>query len=426
MRSAFCHSCAKTTVHKAIKRPHQGRICFDCGLTTIKAVKCVKFSYEATAEIKQLLKNFGMMCNEAIRIAWVTRPKNRFALVVNAYGPLKEYGLHTHYILSACEVAYASYSRQGRKSIPYFKRAFLKLDIQAYKLDYLLLRIPIQPKRFAYITLDSSSYYRSYLADLSLKRGSITLTEKDVVISFSREVELPSLFDRVGVDVNEENITASDTLGWKRRYNEVKDIPNIKERYRLIRAKISRHTHKDERVKNRLLVKYGERERNRTVQRVHLVSKAIVKHAVKNKLAINLENLKSIRERYRKGNEMGTVYRGRMNSWIFREVQRQIDYKASWVGIPISYVNPRGTSRNCPDCGSHVVNIGDRKLYCPKCDKIRDRDDLASENIAKMAAPIICTVRADRSLECSGDSEPRRQEIASNSDEPKGGSPSLD
>jgi hypothetical protein len=65
---------------------------------------------------------------------------------------------------------------------------------------------------------------------------------------------------------------------------------------------ISQRTHRDRKVCDRLLNKYGIRERNRTVQRVHLISKKIVKHAVENKLAITLEKLKGIRQLYRRGN----------------------------------------------------------------------------------------------------------------------------
>jgi len=43
------------------------------------------------------------------------RVKIRFQLIGLAYPRLKEYGLHTHYILSACEVAYSVYRNKKRK-----------------------------------------------------------------------------------------------------------------------------------------------------------------------------------------------------------------------------------------------------------------------------------------------------------------------
>jgi hypothetical protein len=58
------------------------------------------------------------MCNDAIRIAIDEKPKSRFALIKKAYPRLKEYGLHTHYILSAREVAFAAYRNKERRSDP--------------------------------------------------------------------------------------------------------------------------------------------------------------------------------------------------------------------------------------------------------------------------------------------------------------------
>jgi transposase len=76
-----------------------------------------------------------------------------------------------------------------------------------------------------------------------------------------------------------------------------------------------------------------------------------------------------------------------MNSWIFREDQRQIDYKARWEGIPTHYVNPRGTSRKCPDCGSSLVELEGRRLWCPECKKSEDRDVVASKNLVACVVP---------------------------------------
>jgi putative transposase len=153
----------------------------------------------------------------------------------------------------------------------------------------------------------------------------------------------------------------------------------------------------------------SRRQKNRTSQRFHKISKQIVRHAKESNLGIVMEDLKGIRKLYRKGNGQGRLFRGRMNSWSFYELQRQIEYKALWEGIPVTYVNPRGTSRNCPDCGSRVVPLQGRALFCTACDKTWDRDVLASLNI--MAASL---VRAARPPTCSDEGEPQRQETVSN------------
>src|SRR2546427_4572918 len=103
------------------------------------------------------------MCNDAIRIAIKGKPRSRFTLIELAYPRLKEYGLHTHYILSACEVAYSAFKNGKRKADPYIRRPFMKLDSQTYTLNHLVLRIPTRPRRFVYLTLRASNYHLAFV-----------------------------------------------------------------------------------------------------------------------------------------------------------------------------------------------------------------------------------------------------------------------
>jgi len=139
--------------------------------TTVKATKSISFTYSASNALSSLFEDFRHMCNEAIRVAVQEKPKNRFKLIELAYAKLKEYGLHTHYLLSACEVAYSAYRNKNRNSIPCVRRLFLKIDNQSYQLNHMLLRIPTTPKKFAFLTLQGSERYRTFIDDPSLKRG---------------------------------------------------------------------------------------------------------------------------------------------------------------------------------------------------------------------------------------------------------------
>ncbi len=161
---------------------------------------------------------------------------------------------------------------------------------------------------------------------------------------------------------------------------------------------------------NKLLqVKYGRRERNRAIQRLHAISSRIVAHARRTKFGIVLEDLKGIRKLYRKRSGQGRSFRGRMNSWSFREIQRQIEYKATWSGVPVYDIKANKTSRKCPNCGSSLVRVGERNLKCVSCNQTEDRDVIASRNIMMAAS-----VYADRSSKGSGEGESRRQENAGN------------
>jgi len=343
------------------------------------------------------------MCNDAIRIAVQENAKSRFGLIQLAYPRLKGYGLHTHYILSACEVAYSVFKNKRRKAIPQVRGAFLKLDNQSYQLSHLLLRIPTTPRNFVFLTLEGSDYHLSFIGDPHLRRGSVTITERSVSVAFSRQVLLLNTIGNVGLDVNERNVTMTATDGHERKLTELGEVVEIKERYKDIRSKIARATRGDKRIGKELLAKYGRRERNRTTQRLHRVTAEIVSFAKESHFGIKMERLKGIRKLYRVGNGQGKSFRGRMNTWVFGETQRQIEYKAAWLGVPAYYVNPRGTSRNCPDCGSHVAPLQDKKVFCPMCDKTWDRDDLASKNIMACAVPQVRPLKRSDDEERGGD-----------------------
>jgi putative transposase len=177
----------------------------------------------------------------------------------------------------------------------------------------------------------------------------------------------------------------------------------LKQRYKEIRASIAQRTAGDRRTAKKLLSKYGSREKDRTTSRLHKATSQVVRYAEEHKLGIKMEKLAGIRRLYRKGNRQGKSFRGRMNSWVFGETQRQVVCKSKWDGVPTWYVNPRGTSRNCPDCGSRVAPLADRKLYCVKCDITWDRDVLASRNIMACAVPQARPSRGSGEGERDGD-----------------------
>jgi putative transposase len=359
----------------------------------LTVVKAVTFRYNASDELSSLFEDFRLMCNDAIRIALQYEDqhgggsvRSRFSLIELAYPRLKEYGLHTHYILSACEVAYSVFRNEDRKSRPYVKQAFLKLDRQSYVLNHLILRIPTRPRHFIYLTLQASDHQLSFLENPVLKKGSVTVTSCTVSVAVSKNTTTINPSGQIGIDINERNVTWSDSSGMTEKV-DTSEIGEIQECYREIRAKVAQRTQRDRRVQRRLLSKYGKREKGRTIRRIHRVTKNIIERAHAKGFGIVMEKLKGIRRLYRRGNGQGKSYRGRMNSWTFREFQRQVEYKAAWAGVQVIHVNARGTSSKCPNCGTSLIRLEGRKLMCPSCMEIEDRDVIASRNILACAVP---------------------------------------
>ena len=122
---------------------------------------------------------------------------------------------------------------------------------------------------------------------------------------------------------------------------------------------------------------------------LHRSTKQMVRMAIECREAIILEDIRGIRKLYRKGNGQGSKYRGMMNSWSFFEVQRQIEYKARWEGIPtvrLTGNETRGTSSHCPKCGERLQWADNddgqhrRQLWCRTCQRWLDRDVAAVMN----------------------------------------------
>ncbi len=80
----------------------------------------------------------------------------------------------------------------------------------------------------------------------------------------------------------------------------------------------------------------------------HVISKALVRDAERTGRGIALEELKGIRARVtaRSGDQ-----RARLGNWGFAQLGGFVAYKAKRAGVPVAYVDPRNTSRQCHECG---------------------------------------------------------------------------
>ena len=186
----------------------------------------------------------------------------------------------------------------------------------------------------------------------------------------------------VGVDCNLRNLAVGND-DQTTHYDLSKTVRIASTTTRIVAS----FTRDDNRIKTRIASKYGGRRISRTAHLLHNATKTIVAFAIQRRTAVVLENIEGIRSLYRRGNGQGRKYRGRMNGWSFGEAQRQIEYKARWVGLPVirlSRRETRATSITCPRCGERLQSDKrlTRKLWCGKCRIVMDRDMVAAINLA--------------------------------------------
>jgi len=127
------------------------------------------------------------------------------------------------------------------------------------------------------------------------------------------------------------------------------------------------------------LKKYSGRERRKARDLCHKISRTIVDLAKRHGFGIIMEDLKGIRGRM----NCGKMLNRRLHSWNFRRLQFYVEYKAKLEGLPVVYVNPRGTSSLCPVCGGRLASNGHRRVKC-KCGYEGDRDVIACLNMLRM------------------------------------------
>lgn len=333
-----------------------------------------------------MMENFRKMINHCIRIGLKNNCSTLKQLSLLSYHELDKYDILSSYKLNAISQACGRLSqmkrdiKKGKKvKSPFVSKPYIT---NCYGITHhgSLLTIPFRYHNPINIILNNHT--QKILSDNTLKVRSFTITHSSISISISKEIEQIRCTEIVGIDRNLRNVTCGNNIVVT--FYKTNKLLSIKQNTIYARSGFHRN---DRRKKRQYYKNLQNRLQNRTKQFIHKISKDIVTNAVKSKSVIAFEDLKGIRKLYRKGNGQGNRYRRKLNGWQFYELQRQVQYKAAWTGIPVVFVDPKRTSKLCPICGDRIQEDRQnrRKLLCINCGKSMDRDVIASMNIAHKA-----------------------------------------
>jgi putative transposase len=349
----------------------------------MEVIQSVKFRYEPNERVRKLLEDYKDMVNFAIQQAVENRVSSLSKLHQLVYRKLKEkYDYSTQYFVTAYRVALGivrSWKRKGKKEIPTVQHPIVRLSKQLVKLNSDgTLRLSIRPRDFVTLKLIVGDYQKKFL-EKGYEIGEILLNQECVIIPFKTEVSPVEPKGLMALDLNEENITGVSTNPHIIRV-DTKELRTIHSTYFAIRRRIQKLSKEKPRTAKRLMAKYSNRERRRTQDLCHKVSRQIVDFAKQNGFGIMMENLRGIRQRIKYNKKLNR----RLHSWNFYRLQFYIDYKTRLEGLPVVYVNPRGTSSTCPICGGKLTPNGYRGVRCSKCGYENDRDITACLNLLRM------------------------------------------
>lgn len=341
-----------------------------------------------------MMDTFRQMVNHCIKIGLENNVSTLRRFSSLYYHTLDQFDIQSKYKLTAMSHAMGKLAQMKRSikegktpKSPYVSRPFL-VSCYGFKINGMLLSIPVGNKN--YINVILNHHTQQILQDKSLKVKSFVITPDSISLCIQKEVKQIIPESVIGIDRNLRNVTINTPDG-SIMYRTNK-LLSIKENTSHVISSFKRF---DVRVKKYFQQRLGNRRTRRIKQYLHKISKDIVSRAVQSKSMIVLEDIKGIRKLYRKGNGQGSKYRRRLNSWSFYELQRQIQYKADWQGIPVRFVNPKRTSMLCPICGDRLQEDRQnrRKLLCSNCGKSMDRDVVASMNIAHKGWSRFCHPR---------------------------------
>lgn len=268
------------------------------------------------------------------------------------------------------------YSRN--KCLKHINRVNLTIPNQSIKVDkeQRIVKIPSLKLTFSYQFPNNFT-----------KINQIEINSEYIFVSVTIPEGTPMETDKwIGVDLNTTGhvaVVANPVTGKVKKLG--KKAEHVHKKYKNIRRRLQKAG------------KYGvvKRLKKRESQIVrglnHKISREIVDTAKEEGSGIKLEKLKGIRKRAKSRR----TFRYSLHSWSFYQLQDMIEYKAKLLGVPIEYVNPYHTSKDCSRCGT-VGNRNGKSFKCPECGHVDHADSNAAFNIA--LRPCIDQSVADRDV----------------------------
>jgi len=248
-----------------------------------------------------------------------------------------------------------------------------------------MLRIAVLNEEWVELKLQWYSYLDKFFNG-EWKLGGILVSYRDgdvwVYLTFEKEVQLGELKAVMGVDVNFDNITYTVVdLNGNLISMGVISFNGLRRAlvHKIIAEKIQRkYSKKWRNVKGikEAIKKHGRRTRNILTDSCHYVSRRLVEVAKEYSALIVLEDLNKLRTRANGSGE----FNKKLALWTYRRIHSYIHHKALIEGLPVAYVDPRGTSKTSP-VGRELEFINYRWVKLPT-GHVVTRDLVASWNLA--------------------------------------------
>jgi len=338
-------------------------------------------SHDQAIALLQTLELANEACNAISQQAWETRSFKQFSLHHLMYKTIRNKFPLTAQIVVRCISKVADAYKTGPLSKRFFRNhGGFPFDnrILSWKLDSSEVSIWTIAGRQR-IPFVCGKRQRELLLE-NRGESDLCIRDNNFFLDTSCEVEASqtkSVADVLGLDLGLVNIAAdSDGIMYSGEAIETK-----RRIYSHRRRNLQR---KNTKAAKRKLKKISGKQARFQKDTNHLISKRIVQNAQDTGRAIALEDLGGICDRV---TVRGRKQRARHANWSFYQLRKFISYKADLAGVPIFLVDPRNTSRTCPNCGCvDKRNRVTQSLFsCVYCGHSAPADTNAAVNIAARA-----------------------------------------
>ena len=303
--------------------------------------------------------------------------------------------LPSHYVYTACQDASTrvkSFLRLKKlglaeRDYPVDRRISIWLDDHLWKPNGLTsIRIATH-KGWVTVELEPHKQYWRYAnrgwklaseAKVKLDKGNRQLI---IYLTFVKEVEEFKPRGYLSVDVNENNATVLvDGIAYLFKTNMEKLVLGYYYRRKSIQERYDKLYGKKSRIKRKIMRRLKEGMKKQDIR--WKLANIIVRTAYEKRYAIVLEKLDKKPAQNMIKRVRDKQLRHRIFQTSFRGIQRAIEEKAREYGVPVTYINPRNTSRLCPIHSAPIIyDNGSRIGKCSRGGEIWHRDVVACWNI---------------------------------------------
>jgi len=326
------------------------------------------------------MERFNAACNAIAAVAFREGTANKIRLQKLIYADIRAtFGLSAQLTVRAISKVAEAYKRDKRIQPRFRPHGAIVYDqrVLSWKgLDRVSI-LTLAGRQLIPVVLNG--YHQARMdrirgqADLIYRDGQFYLA---VVVDVP---EPPTLHpdDWLGVDLGIVNL-AADSDGQTYSGDQVN---GLRQRHARLRQRLQKTGTKSAK---RLLKKRRRKEARFATDVNHRIAKQLVAKAQDTRRGIALEDLTGIRDRI----TVRRAQRRRQHSWSFHQLRSFIEYKARLAGVPVALVDPRNTSRTCPQCG--LIDKRNRPdqthFQCIGCGFAGPADTIAAINIGRRAA----------------------------------------